>query len=171
MNACKRTVLAAAMLVITSMPLCLFMYYKVQQLVVRHEMMEKLEHSNLITIEIPSSSVKWYEEEKEIIVQGRMFDVKSYEEVPGTINIKFTGLFDDAETEIEDKVKNLLQQEEKKDGGKKLLVQAVWIFSSPLPGSPELASITYEIETAFKSYTLGSIPLADLSIPSPPPKA
>ena len=84
MSSCKRSVMAVAVLVAISMPLCLFLYWKVQQLIVRHEMMEKLEQSNLVNIELPAASVEWYEEEKEIIVQGRLFDVKSYTTIPGT---------------------------------------------------------------------------------------
>ena len=114
MNSCKRSVMAVAMLILISMPVGLFLTWKVQQLIQKHEMMEKLEHAQLQTITIPETSVEWYEVDKEIIVNGRMFDVKSYHKIPGTLEVSFTGLFDDAETEIEVKVKRLLHQKREK---------------------------------------------------------
>jgi hypothetical protein len=162
--------MAVALLVVISLPLSLFLYWKAQQLVVRHEMWERLEQSNLVTIEVPATSVQWYEGENEVLIEGRLFDVKSYTRVPGTYKISFTGLFDEAEEEIEEKVRKLLRQKEMKDGGKKL-TQLVWIFFCPFPDSPSLAALSSPPETTFNFHNADYLPIADLSIPAPPPKA
>jgi hypothetical protein len=171
MRFCKRSVLAIAMLVIISMPLGLFMYWKVQQWIVRHEMMEKLEHAQLQTIEIPASDVKWHEKDREIVVKGKLFDVISQSQVPGTGNIRFTGLFDEAETELEYKTGRLLREKEKNDDSRKLIVQAVWLLSCPLPGPPAIAELNADTEISYNAYITGNFPVADLSIPAPPPKS
>src|SRR5687767_12377378 len=140
----KRTWMAAALLVLISLPLGLFIYYKVQQMVVRHEMMEKLEHAELQTIELSASDVQWYEENREIIVKGKLFDVLSQSKVPGTDKIRFTGLFDEAETELEYKAGRLIQEKEKNDAGDKI-VQAIWLFNSPIQNSDWLSAMFTEI--------------------------
>lgn len=168
MNSCKRSVMAVAMLIVISMPVGLFLTWKLQQLLQKHEMMERLEHAQLQTITIPETSVEWYEKDKEIIINGRLFDVKSYRRIPGTIHVSFTGLFDDAETEIEDKVKKLLRQKEKNNAAKKLLT---WLFFCPLQDTETISRIYLTNETDFTLYITHSIPIPDLSIPSPPPKA
>lgn len=162
--------MAVAMLVVISLPLSLFLFWKVQQLVVRHEMRERLEQSNLVTIEVPAAEVQWFEAEKEIIIEGHLFDVKSYTRIPGTYKIGFTGLFDEAEDEIEEKVRKLLNKKEQEDGGKKL-VQSVWLFFYPFPDSPLLTALNISPETLFNGHNTGYLPIADLSIPAPPPKA
>jgi hypothetical protein len=160
--------MAVAMLIVISMPIGLFVTWKVQQLIQKHEMMEKLEHAQLQTIILPETSVEWYEEDKEIIVNGRLFDVKSYRKIPGTIDVSFTGLFDDAETEIEAKVKKLLRHKEKNDAAKKLLA---WLFFCPLQDTETITRVYLMNEPDFTLYITHSIPIPDLSVPSPPPKA
>lgn len=168
MNSCKRSVMAVAMLIVISMPVGLFLAWKVQQLVQKHEMMEKLEHAQLQILTLPETSVEWYEEDKEIIVNGRLFDVKSYHKIPGTVEVSFTGLFDDAETEIEGKVKRLLKQKEKNDSAKKLLA---WLFFCPVQDTEVVSRIYLTNGPDFTLYITHSIPIPDLSIPAPPPKA
>lgn len=167
MFSCKRFVVAVIMLIIISTPLILFISWKVERQLVRHKMMIKLQHAQLTTIEVPESQVIWYEEEKEIIVDGKMFDVKSWERKTGTVNISFTGLFDYAETDIEERLKKLLLNKEK-NTGKKLLI---WLFTCPLEHPEQLTVYYTETDPDFINHITGSIPIADLSIPAPPPKA
>jgi hypothetical protein len=171
MNRYKRTLMAAAMLVLISMPIGLFIFYKIQQIIVKHEMMEKLEHSELQTIDIPAAEVRWYEENREIVVGGKLFDVFSQTKIAGTDIIRFSGLFDEAETELEHKTGRLLQEKEKNDDTHKLLVQAVWLFNSPLQSSASLSTLYTESSKAYNPFIATGVPLADISVPAPPPKA
>src|SRR5688572_21846887 len=161
----KRTLMAAAMLVLISMPIVLFIYYKVQQIIVKHEMMEKLEHSELQTIDIHASDVRWYEENREIIVKGKLFDVLSQSKIPGTDIIRFTGLFDEKETELEYKTGRLLREKEKNDDTQRLLVQAVWLFNSPLQHSASLAPLYPGSSTTYNPLIATRVPLFDISVP------
>jgi hypothetical protein len=168
MNSCKRSVMAVAMLIVISMPVGLFVTWKVQQLIQKHEMMEKLEHAKLETITIPETAVEWYEEGREIIVDGRLFDVISWHKIPGTVKVSFTGLFDDAETAIKDKVEKLLRKKDKNDVARKLLP---WLFSCPLQEVETISHFYLTGEPDFTLYLPHSIPIPDLSTPAPPPKA
>jgi|ADGO01.1.fsa_nt_gi hypothetical protein len=110
----KQSILAAAMLVLISIPAGLFVMYKVQKALVRHEMREKLHiGSGLQTIVLHQSQVKWHEEDREIVVNGTLFDVLSQTLIPGTDSIRFTGLFDIEETELEYKTGRLVREKEK----------------------------------------------------------
>ena len=87
-----------------ALPILVFIGRKLQITIVRHEMEERLERDQLITIEVPTGSVYWYKPGKEIIVDGRMFDVKSWKAKGDSI--LFTGLFDDEELAIKTILEN-----------------------------------------------------------------
>jgi hypothetical protein len=172
MRSCKRSVMAIAMLVVISMPLCIFIFWKMQQLVVKHEMREKLGHAQLQTIEIAASDVHWHEENREILVDGKLFDVASQTPIPGTNKIRFVGLFDEEETELEYKTGRLVRDKEKnEEETQKLLVQAVWLFNSPLQNSDLLDAMFVDVSKKYSSLIADRVPLVDIAIPAPPPKA
>lgn len=95
----NRQLLITLFLLITiSMPPLLFVYYQANQAFVRFEMEEELEKSKLQTIRIPVNEVSWYKKNRELLVDGKLFDVKTQTELQGVI--EFTGLFDEQETAI-----------------------------------------------------------------------
>lgn len=103
-----RAFVVVGLLLITSLPGLLFLLFQARQIYVRHEMEEKLEQSNLQLIKIPKASLVWFEKGQEVIINGKLFDVKSmhYEN-----DIAFlTGLFDDEETKLKEKIEKLEQQ-------------------------------------------------------------
>ncbi len=61
-------------------------------------MREKLEEQLLQTIRIVESEIHWVENGKEILVNGEMFDIESYNLEDGVYTI--TGLFDAEETRL-----------------------------------------------------------------------
>jgi hypothetical protein len=169
MNAAKR-IIGLLLLLIISMPSLLLIFFKTHQLVVRHQMQEKLELANLETIQLPVQSVEWYEEDKEVIIKGQLFDVESYSIHNDTIIL--TGLFDEEETEIKKQVQLLLQQQnDENTDGESLLAD---FFSDTLyhhllnkwtqhPG--DNASLTFFLSNS------GKISPVYLSLTVPPPEA
>jgi hypothetical protein len=170
MTSGKRNYIALTLLLLISIPVVLFIYYKVQQVIVRHEMMKKLEYAQLQTIELAASDVRWYEKDREIIVKGKLFDVVSQTKVPGTDKILFAGLFDEAETELEFKAGRLLREQEKNDASDKL-VETIWLFNSPIQNSDQLSAMFTEVSTSYYPLIPSRMPLVDIAIPAPPPKA
>jgi hypothetical protein len=61
-------------------------------------MLHSLEKDQVTTIRIPEKDFKWYEENREILIDGKMFDVKSIQLIEGIYEV--TGLFDEMETEL-----------------------------------------------------------------------
>ena len=105
MSRYKQIVVALVLLLITSIPCLLFVYYQSAQWYTQQQMEEKLEKAHLQTLSIPVSEVKWFRENKEIIVGQKLFDVKSVIYRDGIAS--FTGLYDDQETNIKTQLENL----------------------------------------------------------------
>lgn len=73
-------------------------------------MKERLENVSLKSIIIEKDSFTWVEKNKEIKINGKLFDVKSYYVVAD--KIVFSGLYDEDEDAIDEKV-NLLTTKNK----------------------------------------------------------
>ncbi len=131
-------------------------------------MKEQLEEKMLHSIVLSIKDVNWFKPGKEIVVEGKMFDVKSatYRD-DGTI--VFTGLFDEEETLL---VKQLQQkQQDENTKGNKQLVQLLQLAQS-LPGDDPAGECNWHIITAnpFAVYT-PSLLNAYTTILTPPPQA
>jgi hypothetical protein len=55
-----------------------------------------------VVIRLPANGLHWYEKDHELLIDGRMFDVKSIRPVDSGYEV--TGLFDDEETELFDQL-------------------------------------------------------------------
>ncbi len=52
----------------------------------------------LVTVSLPAEAVVWHKAEKELTIQGKLFDVKQYRVANGTLTA--TGYFDEEETSV-----------------------------------------------------------------------
>ena len=91
--------MAAALALLTALPLLLLLGIQVWQQVVRMEMKEKLETTALQTLLLSETEWTWEEEGREIRLGMRLFDVRTMEKEGD--RYRFTGLFDEQETAIE----------------------------------------------------------------------
>lgn len=89
-------------------PLLFFAGFLVKQSLIHNEMEEKLETASLQSITVNVSSVRWLKKNKEVLINGKMFDVRSYAITGNQIILK--GLFDGDEDELHEQLKNMLQQ-------------------------------------------------------------
>ncbi len=167
MSRYKQIIVTVVLLVITSIPCLLFVYYQSAQWYIRHEMEEKLENEQLQTIAIPVSDVKWYKENKEIIVGGKLFDVKSVEYRDGIA--RFTGLYDDQETNIKTQLENLNDEDDENSKNK----SAINLISFLLFKEEDLNSswLQNHLSVQYHEYSKNHFLSQDISTPAPPPKA
>jgi hypothetical protein len=94
-----RNRIALYVICLTAMiPMFLSGLFLAGQYLIRRIMLEKLEQEQAITFQIPESRLNWINNKKELVIQGKMFDVKSIEK-RGDIYI-VSGLFDDLETAL-----------------------------------------------------------------------
>lgn len=75
---------------------------------IQHKMKEKLEYASLQTITFKKSEFKWVKKNKEIIIAGQLFDVKSIAIKKDEIIV--TGLFDDDENKLEQVFSSVMHQ-------------------------------------------------------------
>jgi hypothetical protein len=95
----SKKILASFLLLLLATPLFFFIGYLVKREIVCHEMMEKLESASLHTITLDLAEVNWIKANKEVMIEGKLFDVKNSEIINN--KIKLTGLFDYEETKLE----------------------------------------------------------------------
>ena len=113
MSPFKKTITAAGLLIIISLPGILLLHYQLMQLHIRHQMEEKLEKQYIQTIRVPVNEIQWHKKNKEIIISGKLFDIKSVA-IKNQVAL-FKGIFDEKETIIKDKIAHLQQQNKNKD--------------------------------------------------------
>lgn len=133
-------------------------------------MVERLEHAKLEQLTLHNNSIRWYKKEKEIIVGEILFDVHSY--VIRNDSTVFIGLFDIAESQIQEYVKKLLQQSASDSAARelaiaKLILQVVIAEPSPVSAGHLFVS-NGDNYFVCRSMKLSTITLAS---PSPPPRS
>ena len=116
-TATKQTT-AFILLLLAAMPLVYILFVRVQQQSIRKNMKERLETEVLQTLTIPENEIIWVKEGKEILVNGRMFDIKSTHLQNGVY--VFTGLYDEKEADL---LKHLKKNQQNGTSENKLLVQ------------------------------------------------
>jgi hypothetical protein len=82
--------------------MCLSAFFLGGRILIRKTMLEKLETAETVVVRLPANGLHWYEKDHELLIDGRMFDVKSIRPVDGGYEV--TGLFDDDETELFDQL-------------------------------------------------------------------
>lgn len=90
------------------LPVLMFVFFLFKQHCIYYEMKKQLEKEHLQTIRIPEKEVHWIKSGKEILVEGKMFDLESFSQENGYY--RFTGLFDETETDLVNQLRNNFQQ-------------------------------------------------------------
>lgn len=102
---CFKHILLWAAVVITTAPFVLPTLFQIQQELAQHEMKERLEHANLITLSLDSAAIVWEKKGKEIWVDDMLFDIKKASYNNGRMIVQ--GLFDHKEKAILSKLNSL----------------------------------------------------------------
>ena len=97
------------LLLIVAVPLFFSAGFIIRQQVVKYQMREQLSLQQLQTITLPAANAKWLNEDQEIIIEGKLFDVQSYQIVND--NLIVTGLFDEDEDKLNKKIQDFVERE------------------------------------------------------------
>lgn len=123
-TATKKTI-TSFLLLLAAMPLIYILFFRVQQQSIRKKMKERLEAQVLHTVTIPENEVHWIKNAKEILINSRMFDIRSYKIQNG--EYIFWGLYDDDESIL---LKQLQKNQQNNSRDDKLLVQFLQFLQS-----------------------------------------
>jgi hypothetical protein len=84
-------------------------------------MLEKIEQDDLQTISLPTDQIQWHKKNHELIIDGKMFDVKSIHQ-SGDSSI-INGLFDEEDTALHEALAGMHEQKNKGQNNSLLLYQ------------------------------------------------
>jgi hypothetical protein len=104
----KKTITIFALCLAALLPLCLSGFFIAGRIIIRITMLEKIEKDALQVISIPTDQIRWYKKNHELMIGGKMFDVKSIRQQGDTSII--TGLFDDDDTALHDAFAGIHEQ-------------------------------------------------------------
>ena len=157
---------AILIVLIAVAPLLVSTFLQGKKLWVSYEMKEALEKSKLHTITTSANTFTWVKENKEILINNELFDVKEWSVENN--QYRFTGLFDKEETEIAQLIISI--ERNKSLGGNKKINSLA--FHIPTGCSP--TEFQYQISrtsATIKFKQLVSQPIvAHLPIEGPPPR-
>jgi hypothetical protein len=166
----RKTISIFALCLAALLPMCLSGIYIAGRILIRVTMMEKMEKNELQTISIPTDQIRWFKKNHELMIDGKMFDVKSISKQGDTSII--TGLFDDDDTELHEALAGMHEQKNKGQNNALLLYQVclgIIAVNDPFINQPIAANFEC-IKISFAQYE-DNILQSYLPIFSPPPKS
>src|SRR5258708_7390887 len=104
----KKKILAFVMLLAVAAPLLFFAGFLLKQKLIENDMEEMLENTSLQTITVNITDIQWVKENKEAVIDGKLFDVKS--SITKSDLVILTGLYDSEEDGLHEEFNNLVQQ-------------------------------------------------------------
>lgn len=102
----KIKIAASFLLLVVLMPLLLSVGYLLKKLVLEKRMENKLEQGSLQKLVLKFNEFQWMKKDKEILIAGKFFDIKSYRIVNNTLEV--TGIFDHEESKLHAKYTRLI---------------------------------------------------------------
>lgn len=149
-------------------PVLYILIFNIHQFSIRLEMEHELENHALQTITLPANELHWTRNGKEIILDGKMFDVKAVEyNAEGKALV--TGLFDHEETLLIELLQRDQEEEDDATSGEQLTNLLPLVLALP-------ASLIHENKTCLLHEGTG-FPVNDMALSSvfkkiltPPPQ-
>lgn len=111
MRRLKNIITAFVLLLILAIPLFFAVSVLVKQQIAQSQRNENFSKEILQTITVSTSEIYWVKPQKEILFQGRLFDVKSY--IKKGSSIALTGFFDHKEDKLVQQIVKLALQKNK----------------------------------------------------------
>lgn len=161
-----KKILSSLLLLAGLVPVAFSLFFLLKQQAIRHAMKEKLEKQLLYSITVAEKDVVWVKYKKEIRVQGKMFDIKSY-----SFDMEyytFTGLFDEDETALHQCLENDIDNKNKSGGN--LIAQLYQCLQSACTESCDEPSLLILQSNNPGILILPHIPSPFINILTPPPQ-
>lgn len=162
-----KKILAFVLLLIVATPIFFFTGFLVKQKLIQHEMKEKLECSFLQTINVNLTDIKWVKKNKEVIIDDRLFDVKSY--TVENNKLVLTGLYDDAEQKLNKDFAGILHQKKNKTAPlEQLIIKFIFTAAIKKNTTPEDLPYNSNIKVIYLTYNEVAVSQSR-SVTTPPP--
>ena len=164
----KKTAISITIMIIMVAPLFFYAGYFIKQQQLQSKMVAKLKQSMLCTISVKQEEAKWVKSNKEILVNGRLFDIKSIIK-KGDLFV-FKGLFDVDEDLLQKAIEDFHNRKNNEDSPIEQLI-VKYLSSVAIHGNCEFLMIGFTIclPCPYSRYVQNASQQY-LSIISPPPK-
>ena len=155
------------LLSVALLPTLFLAFALIHQHWIKWEMQEKLEKSQLTTLTLRTHSIQWAKKGKEILIDGKLFDVKSI--VVENEQATIIGLFDEEETTLVTQINTQVHQHHTSHQLK------LSLFSSILFGFGTEHTLDFQVHTWVAQSTYALPPQASyqsplLAVLNPPPQ-
>jgi hypothetical protein len=151
MNFNTQKLLGGLLLFVTVIPALILSSFWIKQYVIQYQMEKRLETTMLHTIILNKAAVKWIRQEKEVEINGRLFDVKKISTTDNIITI--TGLFDEEEQLLENKASGLLKSKSNDNFPfSQLLIKFVSVLAEPHSDIFKIDTACYTINKVYPFY-------------------
>lgn len=147
-----KKITALGFLLLAVMPLFFSVGILLKQKIIHFQRKERLEREAIETITISSEKIYWIKPGKEILVDGKFFDVKSFVSEGKTVSL--TGFFDDKEDNLVKHMKDFYQ--DKSRPGNSFAIIAVKFLFTPVYNEPcnlFIENPWHIIPSGFSAYT------------------
>ena len=114
MNKTKKIITALVLLLLLAIPVLFSVTVLLKQKIVQYQREERLGKERLQTITVSSKNIFWIKPGKEVLFDGKLFDVKSFKTEGGIISL--TGFFDNKEDILVQQILKLTKHR-KQSGG------------------------------------------------------
>ena len=129
-------------------------------------MKERLEEGlPLHTITLADPMIHWVKKNREILVNGKMFDIKSYTQANGFTT--FTGLYDEQETQLKKLAEEGWKKHRSQDN--QFLIQLISAFQHLYYNRDEIAAVLQLRDRHYRITNIHLLACTPSDIPSPPP--
>lgn len=108
MNPGQKIITALALMLLLAIPICLSVLFLVKQKVLQSTIQARFGKELIQTITISKKNLTWVKKEKEIIVEGKYFDVMNY--TTSGDDVVLTGFYDNKEDKLVKEIKKLIRQ-------------------------------------------------------------
>jgi hypothetical protein len=126
-----------------------------------------LENASLQTITVNKADISWAKKDKEVIINGELFDVKSY--IVTIDKITLTGLYDAAENKLKKEFVNLMQQKKNEPAPlEQLLLKFIFTAVINQNQQNEISFCHQNVKTAYPFYNEFAI-YQSTAVATPPP--
>lgn len=163
----KRKITAVVLVIIAITPLACCLMLNIRQQNIRHRMKEKLESEITHTVIIPEKDLQWIEQGKELLINGRMFDVKHIIR-QNNGKVILTGLFDNDETNLVKEIRT--QQEKSRSEDYAQLVSLLQIVQVLPPDTNSSDIPVARTEPAGCPHKMNFLHSAYIGVSTPPPR-
>lgn len=136
MTASLKKISVLVLLLCIAAPVFFYAGFVIKQHNIRSSMKQQLKKQLLQTVTVEKRSIVWYDDGKEVSINGRMFDVVSVKEEGS--NIILTGLYDTDEDKLHDALNKAMHQNNKQQPLNNLLVKIFSLQAASFKLIPEI---------------------------------